>query len=149
MSNELSSRSGFERSETWTFVMEILLESSKLFGATPWQTNIQRNLGKNWRPFERMCVCVSRSVVSDSVTRLLCPGNSPGKNTRVGCHSFSRGSSQARDWTWVSCIGRQILYHLSHQGSPFWKDEHAAWNVMLTPNFFTLLAFTSRTRVGV
>ena len=28
--------------------------------------------------------------------------------------SFSRGSSQARGWTWVSCIGRQILYHLSH-----------------------------------
>ena len=31
---------------------------------------------------------------------------------------FSRGSSQARDQTWVSCIGRVILYHLSHQGSP-------------------------------
>ena len=28
--------------------------------------------------------------------------------------SFSRGSSQPRDWTcdsWVSCIGRRILYH--------------------------------------
>ena len=25
--------------------------------------------------------------------------------------SFSRGSSQLRDWTPVSCIGRQILYH--------------------------------------
>ena len=25
--------------------------------------------------------------------------------------SFSRGSSQPRDWTSVSCIGRQILYH--------------------------------------
>ena len=25
--------------------------------------------------------------------------------------SFSRGSSQPRDWTWVSCIGRQILFH--------------------------------------
>ena len=31
---------------------------------------------------------------------------------------FSRGSSQPRDQTWVSCIGRQILYHLSHQGRP-------------------------------
>ena len=31
---------------------------------------------------------------------------------------FSRGSSQPRDQTWVSCIGRQTLYHLSHQGSP-------------------------------
>ena len=28
-------------------------------------------------------------------------------------------SSWPRDWTWVSCIGRQILYHLSHQGSPW------------------------------
>jgi len=24
---------------------------------------------------------------------------------------FSRGSSWPRDWTWVSCTGRQILYH--------------------------------------
>ena len=35
--------------------------------------------------------------------------------------SFSRGSSQSRDLTHVSCvfcIGRWILYHLSHQGSP-------------------------------
>ena len=53
---------------------------------------------------------------------------------------FSRGSSWPRDWTWVSCLagvmrahcivqgtlfsalwwpkGRQILHHLSHQGSP-------------------------------
>ena len=32
--------------------------------------------------------------------------------------SFSRGSSWPRDWTRVSCTRRQILYHLSHQGSP-------------------------------
>ena len=25
--------------------------------------------------------------------------------------SFSRGSSWPRDWIWVSCIGRQVLYH--------------------------------------
>ena len=31
---------------------------------------------------------------------------------------FSRGSSRPRDQTWVSCVGRQILYHLSHEGSP-------------------------------
>ena len=31
--------------------------------------------------------------------------------------SFSRGSSHFRDQTQVSCIGRQILYHLNHQGS--------------------------------
>ena len=31
---------------------------------------------------------------------------------------FSRGSSQPRDQTCISSIGRQILYRLSHQGSP-------------------------------
>ena len=36
---------------------------------------------------------------------------------------FSRGSSQPSDQTQVSCIGRQILYCLSHQGSPcVWKS---------------------------
>ena len=30
----------------------------------------------------------------------------------------SRGSSQPRDRTWVSCFGRRILHHLSQQGSP-------------------------------
>ena len=34
--------------------------------------------------------------------RLLCPWDSPGKNTGVGCHTFLRGSSRPRDWTCVS-----------------------------------------------
>ena len=37
-------------------------------------------------------------------TRLLCPCNSPGKNTGVGWPSFSRGSSSLKDWTQDSCI---------------------------------------------
>ena len=32
---------------------------------------------------------------------------------------FSRGSSWLRDQTWVSCTGRESLYHLSHQESVF------------------------------
>ena len=32
--------------------------------------------------------------------------------------AFSRGSSQSRDWTLASCIGRQVLYNLCHLGSP-------------------------------
>ena len=53
--------------------------------------------------------------------RLLCLWNFPGKNTGVGCHFYSRGSSQSRDQTHISCIswiGRQILYHQCHLGSP-------------------------------
>ena len=36
-------------------------------------------------------------------TRLLCPWNSPGKNTGMGCHSLLQASFQPRNWTWVSC----------------------------------------------
>ena len=45
-----------------------------------------------------MCVCVSHSVVFDPLwphgledARLLCPWNSPGKNTGVGCHFLLQG----------------------------------------------------------
>ena len=31
-------------------------------------------------------------------------GDSPSKNTRVGCHALSRGSSHPSDWTHVSLI---------------------------------------------
>ena len=54
-------------------------------------------------------------------TSLLYPWDSPGKNTGVDHCSFSRGSSWPRHWTWVSyisCIGRRVLYHLHHQESP-------------------------------
>ena len=51
-------------------------------------------------------------------TRLLCPWNSPGKNTGVGSYSFF----QWIFWSWglnpVLSHCRQILYRLSHQGSP-------------------------------
>ena len=46
-----------------------------------------------------------------------CP-NSPGQSTGVGSHSFLLGSSQPRDLTLVSCVGRWILYQLSPKGSP-------------------------------
>ena len=44
------------------------------------------------------------------------PWNSPGQNT--GAFPFSRGSSQPRDWTRVSCIADGFFYQLSYWGSP-------------------------------
>ena len=46
------------------------------------------------------------------------PWNSPGKNTGVGCHSFLQGifSTQGSNLGVLHC--RQLLSHLSHQGSP-------------------------------
>ena len=79
-----------------------------------------------FRRSRRMCVfvCVSRSVVSDSLwprgllpTRLLHPWDFPGKSTGVGCHPLLQ-------WIFLtlgSNLGllhcRQIPYGLSHQGS--------------------------------
>ena len=42
-------------------------------------------------------------------TRLLCPWDSPGRNTGVGCHSFSRGSSWDTDWIQVSHIAGRFF----------------------------------------
>ena len=45
-------------------------------------------------------------------------GDSLGKNTAVGCHALLQGifSTQGLNPGLSHC--RQILYHLSHQGSP-------------------------------
>ena len=72
-----------------------------------------------------VCVCVNHSVMSDSLwpqglypARLLCPWNSPGKITGVGCYSLLQGNF----WTQEKNLGllnyKWILYNLSHQGSP-------------------------------
>ena len=69
-----------------------------------------------------LCVRVSRSVVSDSLrphglwpTRLLCPWDSPRRNTGVGCHSLLQGIFLTQGWNPGLLHGRQILYHLSRQ----------------------------------
>ena len=51
-------------------------------------------------------------------TRLLCPWDSPGKNTGVGCHAHLQGIFPTQGWNLGLLHFRQILYCLSHQGSP-------------------------------
>ena len=74
------------------------------------------------------CVCSVTSVVSDSLkphglqpSRLLCPWDSPCKNTEVGSHVLLQGifptqGSNLHLLCLLHC--RQILYPLSHLGSP-------------------------------
>ena len=70
---------------------------------------------------------VSRSVVSDffrlhlQPTRLLCPRDSLGKNTGVGCHFLLQGILPTQGSNSSLLLGRRILYHPSHQGSPLNK----------------------------
>ena len=67
-----------------------------------------------------LCVCVSHLIMSNSLQppRLLCPWDSPGKNTGVGCHFLLQGifPTQILNPSLLYC--RQILHWLSHQGSP-------------------------------
>ena len=66
------------------------------------------------------------SVVSDSLlprgpqpSRPLCPWDSPGKNTGVGCHALLQGIFPTQGSNPGLPHPRWILYQLSHQGNPF------------------------------
>ena len=89
----------------------------------------EKNTQGQWKYFlflrvQFVCVCVCLAM-SDYLqphvlhpARLLCPWDFPGKNTGVGCHVFLQGifPTQGLNPGLPHC--RQILYPLSHQGSP-------------------------------
>ena len=67
---------------------------------------------------------LSFSVLSDSLwphgllaLRLLCPWDSPGENTGVGCHAFLQGIFPTQGSNLGLPHYRWILYQLSHQRS--------------------------------
>ena len=68
----------------------------------------------------RILCAKSRLTLCDAtITRLLCPWDSPGKNTGVGLLEwFAEPSSRGLPWpgdrtpvSYVACIGRWVLYH--------------------------------------
>ena len=70
----------------------------------------------------RLCNPIDCSPPGSSVH-----GNSPGKNTEWVAMPSSRGSSPPRDRTrisYVSCIGRWVLYHERHVGTRKDTTEH-------------------------
>ena len=78
---------------------------------------------KGWNEFSITSASESRSVVSDSWEPhgLNSPWNSPGQNTGVGSCSLLQGlfPTQGQNKGLLHC--RQILYSLSHDGSPYYK----------------------------
>ena len=66
-------------------------------------------------PFKNLPVCTkslqSCLILCNSMD-FNCPRDSPGKNTRVGCHALFQGifPTQGRS-LYVSCVGRRVLYH--------------------------------------
>ena len=76
-----------------------------------------------------ICVCVCVCQLLNCIrllilhrlqpTELLCPWDSPGKNTAVVCHVMLQGISPIHESNLCLLHCRQILYHLSHQGRHF------------------------------
>ena len=63
--------------------------------------------------------------------RFHCSWDFPGKNTGVVAISYSRESSQSRDWPHVSCIDRQLLYHWAMIQIVFLTRKLASfWNLL-------------------
>ena len=75
-----------------------------------------------------VCVCVSCSVMSDSLrphglppSWLLCPQNSPGKNTGVGCHVLLQGIFHMAGRLFTVWTAREDLFTMLHVKT--WSSE--------------------------
>ena len=71
-----------------------------------------------------------KKLPSDRQMQVKKKKNSPGKNTRVGCHFLLQGifPTQGSNPHLLHC--RQIPYHLSHQGSPRKRWEVITYKIM-------------------
>ena len=101
-----------------------------------WTQNPLLSLFNKWREARPRNLCISHSPTWSSClviqfcptlsdpkdcslgVRLLCPWDSSGKNTGVGCHFFLQEIFQSKGSNPCLLYCRQILYLLSHRGSP-------------------------------
>ena len=75
----------------------------------------------------QLCPALCDPVVLQP-TRLLCPWDSPGRSTGVGCHCLLQGIFPTQKSNPGLSHCRQTLYHLSHQGSPNGgRDHYYCW----------------------
>ena len=78
---------------------------------SPWFPDVYVGSKERLERNLEMCVCVSHSVVSDSLqphglllTSLLCPWNLPGKNTGMDSHFLLQESFRPRDRIHISYL---------------------------------------------
>ena len=79
------------------------------------------NHNRGLKMYMLLCVCVKVKVVQPCLTlcdSMDCPWNSPGQNTGVGSLSLFQGIFPTQGLNPGLSHCRQILYKLSHQGSP-------------------------------
>ena len=94
--------------------------------------------------FTKVLCVLSRSIVSDSATPRTVAHQAPlsigilqARILEWVAMSSSRGSSQPRAQTHGLSHSRQILYHLSHQGSPLYQQS------LHFPHLYGILFFSS------
>jgi len=56
-----------------------------------------------------ICICICVAAKGLPPARLLCPWDSPGKNTGVGCPFLLQGIFPTQGWNPCLLLGRQIL----------------------------------------
>ena len=109
--------------ELWVLVMDSESWHAAIHGVTKSRTRLSDWTELNWTQCYMSVACFFAKSFQSCLT--LCdpmdcslPGSSvhdsPGKNTRVGCHFLLQGLFPPRDQThvsYVSSIGRWVLYH--------------------------------------
>ena len=132
-------------------------ESSMLCVQQPATLDLQMELTRELYSLMKTMLCVRAKSLQSRLTlcnphglqpaRLLCLWDSLGKNTRVGCHAHSGGSSRHRAQTRVSsvsCIGMRVLYHQHYLGSPSENSFIQNFIFLACPVFTSTSPFTLR-----
>ena len=101
-------------------VIHIRVHTSFKINFFPLRINIQK-----WNSWIMYCTVLSSQSCLTLCDLEVCNlpgtsvhGNSPGKNTGVGCYALLRGSSQPRDWTQVSHIASIFFLPSEPPGNP-------------------------------
>ena len=114
--------------EKWNNQGMIYLMTKSKKGLSMTKTRAQSKTSEKQKRLIDLTPCSVASVMSDFLwpyelwpSRLLCPWDSPGKNNEVDCHALLQGifPTQGLKLCLLLLLNcRQILYPLSHLGSP-------------------------------
>ena len=107
-------------SQLQELVMDREAWRAAILGVTKSRTRLSDWTELNWTDAVLSCSVMANSLRPPWTVacRLLCPWDSPGKNTGVGCHALLQVIFPTQGWNPYLLHCRQILYHLRHEGSP-------------------------------
>ena len=83
--------------------------------------SIDTKVDKYWESSNSLVAKSCLTLATPWTARLLCPWDSPGKNTEVDCHFLLQGIFPTQELNPGLLHCRQILYQLSYEWSPMGK----------------------------